>query len=70
MICTEKGSTLTGMSYMEQNRAGSEGEVGNVGPEFKPLETRGNKRMLFARHGATNKRIENSLLHNTVISLL
>lgn len=29
------------MSYMEQNGAGREAEVGNVGAEFKPLQTRG-----------------------------
>lgn len=32
---------LTCVSYMEQNGAGREAEVGNVGAEFKPLQTRG-----------------------------
>ena len=70
-MCTQQSLTLTGMSYVEQNRAGSEAEVGNVGPEFKPLETRGKIRECYLL-GTGPQTIEqkNDHLHNTVISPL
>lgn len=58
---------LTCVSYMEQNAAGREAEVGNVGSELKPLDEKGNKRQcdIHPLQELQTKGLKNCLPPNT-----